>query len=227
MRKKSHEKRLEKAIESNKDFLLKRLSKKWVALHQNENMEKAMHVAKISAEVAAKSILVLLMLGGIVVVASVAPNLFSLLGSRGKRQFYLRRNEFLHGQNYLKKRKFATVKTEEGKYKIEITKEGQAIILRNTFHDLVVNQPERWDKIWRIVIFDIPNDKKWVRDTFRKSLREMGFFQVQKSVFISPYPCEEEVEFLVGIFDIVGHVRVIQAEKLIHDNDIREFFSIR
>src|SRR3989338_8740607 len=55
---------------------------------------------------------------------------------------------------------------------------------------------KQWDKKWRVVIFDIPREFNRERDVLRGKLKEFGFYMLQESVFIFPYPCENELEDL-------------------------------
>ncbi len=50
-----------------------------------------------------------------------------------------------------------------------------------------------WDGRWRIVIFDIKETKKFLRDAFRFKLLSLGFGQWQKSVYLSPHEIEQEI----------------------------------
>lgn len=58
---------------------------------------------------------------------------------------------------------------------------------------LYILQNRMWDRKWRIVIFDIPEDKRYIRDRLRIKLKELGFGMIQKSVWISAYPFEDDV----------------------------------
>ena len=48
-------------------------------------------------------------------------------------------------------------------------------------------QNKKWDRKWRVVIFDIQEELKQTRERFRSKLKELGFGMLQESVFISPY----------------------------------------
>lgn len=63
---------------------------------------------------------------------------------------------------------------------------------------------KRWDHLWRIVVFDIPEKKKNDRDQFREKLRRLGFFPFQKSMYITPFACEKI------IWDIARQYRITQ-----------------
>ncbi len=58
-------------------------------------------------------------------------------------------------------------------------------------------QNKNWDGYWRLVIFDIDEKKKYLRDKLRAKLQELGFGMWQKSIYISPFDLAEDmVEFL-------------------------------
>src|SRR3989338_2348265 len=59
-----------------------------------------------------------------------------------------------------------------------------------------IKKPKRWDTKWRIVIFDIWERRRSVRDRLRSILRTNGFVKVQNSVWVYPYDCEELFVFL-------------------------------
>lgn len=67
------------------------------------------------------------------------------------------------------------------------------------FEDIPVlkfqNQP--WDRAWRILVFDIKEINRHFRDVFRDKLFELGFGRLQKSVYLSPFPVEKEVQEFV------------------------------
>ncbi|MDP3955604.1 MAG: CRISPR-associated endonuclease Cas2 [bacterium] len=48
-------------------------------------------------------------------------------------------------------------------------------------------QSKRWDRKWRMVIFDINEADKKKRDRLRDKLSELGFAMLQESVWITPY----------------------------------------
>lgn len=54
-----------------------------------------------------------------------------------------------------------------------------------------------WDRIWRLVIFDIKEIERKIRNRIRKKLKSWGFAMWQESVYISPHPILPEIdEFL-------------------------------
>jgi phenylacetic acid degradation operon negative regulatory protein len=55
-----------------------------------------------------------------------------------------------------------------------------------------------WDGRWRLVLFDVPVAQDSHRKRLRRYLRDKGFGYLQKSVWITPDPLEEERQILVG-----------------------------
>lgn len=50
-----------------------------------------------------------------------------------------------------------------------------------------------WDGYWRIVIFDIEEKRKILREKLRSKLLSLGFGMWQKSVYVTPHDIEEEI----------------------------------
>lgn len=62
--------------------------------------------------------------------------------------------------------------------------------------------PRRWDYLWRIVFFDIKESRRWIRDQFREHLCELGFYPLQRSVYVIPYECSREINELTALLFI-------------------------
>jgi len=79
---------------------------------------------------------------------------------------------------------------QELKKKIYVlTEEGKDLISYIGDRYSILNKP--WDKKLRIVIFDIPEKKKYWREWIRQQLLLLQFQQLQKSVYIGKYPLPE------------------------------------
>lgn len=76
--------------------------------------------------------------------------------------------------------------------KIKLTKRGREILKRVQVEDIIIHKTE-WDGIWRLVTYDIPEKYKKQRDYFRTKLLYLGFLEVQKSMYVIPYECLEEI----------------------------------
>lgn len=86
---------------------------------------------------------------------------------------------------------------------------------------------KKWDHQWRIVIFDIPQEMYRQRNNFRNKLKSFGFYMLQKSVFVFPYQCEEELGDICGDLGISEYVDIITAHKIgFKEVEILEYFNL-
>lgn len=116
--------------------------------------------------------------------------------------------------------------TAGGETIVRITKKGRERVLKYKFHDLHIPKPKKWDKIWRIVIFDIPNKKRQARDALREQFKQFGFYKIQKSVFAYPYECENEIEFIKAVFNIQPYVLIIRAKEIDKEELLKRHFDL-
>jgi len=117
--------------------------------------------------------------------------------------------------NNLYKSKLVDVK--ENKYgilKMVVTQKGKKAILSYNFDQMKINKPKVWDGKWRIITFDIPEHLKRARNALRVKLNNLGFLKYQKSVFIYPYECRDEIDFVIEFFNLRPYVRYIEAQSL-------------
>ena len=49
---------------------------------------------------------------------------------------------------------------------------------------------------------------------------------MQKSVWVYPYPLEKEIKFLREILDVPHGVKLVTAEKIENDEDLRNWFDL-
>ena len=72
-------------------------------------------------------------------------------------------------------------------------------------------EDEKWDGVWRVVVFDIPESHRKVRDVLRGRLKSWGFVQWQKSVWASKKNLTGEIRKLVLNLGISDWVLVIES----------------
>lgn len=82
--------------------------------------------------------------------------------------------------------------------------------------DLINNQSEekKWDGKWRVVIFDIPEEKRIIRNLFRRNLKKWGFKHLQKSVWISKRNVFDKLEAYIKDLGIEKWVIVMEVNRL-------------
>lgn len=231
-KKRKYEKKLINNLLTEKEFLIERSRLEWNEIEKLIKKEarhkKLMDFTKTTVSILCKTILIFLLVGGVLTVAAIAPNVFVAYGRSSKQRRYFNKSKFKQSINYLKRQKYIQIKKKEGEenFTIELTKLGAQKVVHNIFNGLKIKEPEKWDYVWRMVIFDIPERHRWAREGIREHLKTMGFYRIQKSAFVFPYPCYEEIKFLASIYSVVPHIRFIEAVSLYESNDLKEYFNL-
>jgi DNA-binding transcriptional regulator PaaX len=124
----------------------------------------------------------------------------------------------------LKKNKYIKIKqVGKEKYRFELTKKGKKLLGRYNFSDFKIGPKEFWDGQWRTFMFDIPEKKKQVRDMLREKLKGLGFFLFQKSVWLYPLECEEEMNYICEFLGVEAHT-IVFTGKIRDDHSLRKHF---
>ena len=118
--------------------------------------------------------------------------------------WYLRRSlRRLHEQ------KLVEIEDDGKAQTVMLTKQGKRRILKYALDELTIPKPKRWDGRWRMIIYDVDERKKKLRDIFRDSLKSLGFYKLQGSTWIYPYPCEDQVTFLREYYGVLNEILYI------------------
>ena len=161
-----------------------------------------------------------LVLGGLVVVASTNP-LFGIkiIGAIQKDLKRKKWRDFYRNLGYLKRRGFIEVEqNSDGSYSVEATDSGRLQSERYDLDNITIKAPKKWDKQWRLIIFDIPVEKQKSRLALIPKLKELGFIMLQKSVWAHPFECHNEVAVLARAFEIDQYVNYITCSKVSSDD---------
>lgn len=173
----------------------------------------------------AKEILKIIALSGLVVLLVAAPGLSyatPLFKSNGRRD-NLRVRRALQK---LHEKKLVNIYTRNGKEVVEITKDGKKKVLEYDLDDMKLKVSKKWDGWWRIVMFDIPQSKKRARDAVSRKIKEFGMYPIQKSVFVSPYVCKNEIDFIGEFFDVRKHIIYVKAKEIQGVRKLKEHFGL-
>lgn len=181
------------------------------------------------AATAGKFLLMTLAMGGIVFAGALLPGM--LLASKGfsKSKRYSKKQLQDAVYNLKRRNLIEVVQMKDGKIKVKLTNKGESRIKEFSFETLKIQKPLRWDKKWRILIFDIPTKPKiynQAREALRVKIKNLGFYQMQKSVWVYPYECEDEILLIAELYQVQKHIEIITAEKILHENIIRKVFNL-
>lgn len=172
-------------------------------------------------------ILKFIVMGGTLITVLVAPNAAVALDKPLKLYFKKmdkrsRERELRRLTNYMKKQGLISGNYEHG---LSITKAGRKRAQKADFDNLTVKVPARWDGKWRLVMFDIPEHFKKGRNQLAYKLRLLGFRQLQKSVWIHPFECRQEITTVCVTYNISHFVTYIETDYIDHQEKLISKFS--
>jgi len=110
---------------------------------------------------------------------------------------------------------------------ISLTPEGRKKAGKYQIDDLIIKKPKKWDGKWRIIIFDIKNKQRFKREALRGKIKELGLYQIQKSVWVHPYDIRREFDTLRVFFSLTpSEMNIVTAVELGDDKKARKFFKL-
>jgi|SRR3989344_1857669 len=173
----------------------------------------------------AKEILKGLVIGGFIVACFALPGLaqIAVLFKPKSAQDQYRINQAM---KRLRGKKLVRVYEKGGKEVVEITEAGKRKVLEYSLDDMKLKVPKKWDGWWRIVMFDIPQTKKSARDAISFKIKELGMYPIQKSVFVFPYACKNEIDFIGEIFGVRKNIIYIRAKEIEGGKKLKSHFNV-
>lgn len=129
--------------------------------------------------------------------------------------------------NSIKRQKLIEyISDKNGKTIVKITKKGETKLRAFDIELMKINKPKKWDGKWRLVMFDIPMRFTKGREALRFHLKDLNFFQFQKSAWIYPYPCEDEIIFIADFFGVGKCVEVLTIKNILRDEKLKKHFHL-
>ena len=178
----------------------------------------------------AKEILLMIAAGVAIPAAFVMPNipiaLKPLLKPMMKRCGLRKSESFIRSVTYLKRNRLVSIAEKDSQQILTLSENGKKRVLLFDLHRMTIKKQKRWDGYWRIVIFDIPEGRKQGREALRSKLKQLGFYQLQKSCFIYPYECKSEIDFISEMFEVSPYVNFIVAKEIEGAPFLQKFFGL-
>lgn len=153
-------------------------------------------------------VLKVLAVGGVIVGTAALPVLPMILVQTVRLWKEVNKKDLGRIIKRLQKQKMIQIKETNQNVSVELTEKGRRRLLEYDFENLQRKSKKR-DGKWRLIIFDIPERKKKSRDAFRKKLIQIGCIRFQDSVFVSAFPCKDEVDFLSHYLQISDFVTLL------------------
>jgi len=100
---------------------------------------------------------------------------------------------------------------------LQITDKGRERLSQLDFDNLSVQQPKKWDGSWHLVIYDIPEKQRVGRKALTSKLNDLGFYQLQRSVWLHPFPCRKVTETVTSRYKVGQYISYIKTSHI--DNE--------
>ena len=176
-----------------------------------------------------KGLLAAIALGGLLAVAIAAPNAIKLLQPLLKKygeegHDYDQKDVEKVTQKILKDH-YVEIYSKNGKDYLRLTNKGRRQLIEYNI-DTIAIKDQKWDGNWRLVMFDIPEKYKSARNVLRRKLREIGFVKMQKSAWICPYECQEEIAFISETYLVQPFVNYFVVSKVDNERSLRTIFGL-
>lgn len=127
----------------------------------------------------------------------------------------LKKSEFSQALKRLRERGLVEQdKIDEGKIIFKLTQLGSDVLGRDAVSKF------DWDGKWRVVIFDIPEQKRRIRDQFRRKLKHWGFKNWQQSVWVCKADVTDKLRSLMEELGIGKWVAVLESDNVSIDHKL-------
>ena len=126
----------------------------------------------------------------------------------------------------LRDRGYVEIETRDGEQYYVLTAVGKEYFTSLSLPDYKIKSGS-WDGSWRLIIFDIKESSRYLRDRLRRELSARGFIKIQNSVWVYPYDCEAYVGLLKTSFRLGREVLYVVADKIENDSWIKKAFDLK
>ncbi len=110
---------------------------------------------------------------------------------------------------------------------IYLTDNGKKELNRLESNEYKIKTSKKWDGKWRVIIFDIKEERKGLRDKIRNTLINLGFKRLQDSVWVFPYDCEDLITLLKADFKIGKDLLYMIVEKIENDKMLKDWYGLK
>ena len=174
-----------------------------------------------------KALLTTLLIGGMIAIgATPRINILKLLGNKKRNQYRLK-HQVNDALIRLYRKGLVAFVIKEGRKFARLTPAGsQRLKLEQEKAALLLQRKKRWDKRWRVIIFDIPERRRGVRSRLRAIMQECGFVRLQDSVWVYPHDCEDLTVLMKAELKTGSSILYMVVEKIENDAWLKKHFSI-
>jgi len=189
-------------------------------------LEKELKI-RVKRENIKKAILSGIAVAGLLSVALLAPNALQALkffGIKPKNKW--QKYNINHSIKRLKDQELICFETTNRGTFVRLTQTGEDRLRSFELSDYKLEKPKKCDGRWRMLIFDIKEERKAIRDKIRFTLNRIGFLRLQDSVWVYPYDCEDLVTLMKADFKIGRDLLYLIVYTIEGDTKIKNYFKL-
>ena len=140
---------------------------------------------------------------------ALLPELFQLRREYARKMEKRKFNSFLY---HLKKKGYIKIAEKNGSKGVLLTLRGAQKALRLKLRS--TDKKRRSDGKWLMIIFDIPEKKRMLRDMLRDTLLHLGYQKFQVSVWVSPYDIFKETQEFIEAYNLESFTKIFVIEEI-------------
>ena len=111
--------------------------------------------------------------------------------------------------------------------RVELLPKGEQLIERLEGGSYTIPKPLIWDGKWHVVMFDVAERRRRIRDELRTLLKKAGLYRLHDSVWVYPYSCGELVTIIKAhLKNVRGEIHYFSGDLLESDRYLREYFQL-
>ena len=145
----------------------------------------------------------------------------------------------IKGNSIADKKIKRTLKALEERDVISFENKGDEVLVRvnSNWHNVVIQysiahllhfkKGSLWHGEWYAVFFDVPEIQRNKRDKLRSLLKTLGFYQYQKSVYIFPYSCYDEILLIKRIVEGGSYLKYAVIKQIEGENELKIYFNLK
>ena len=116
--------------------------------------------------------------------------------------------------NELRRQGLVHITQDSDQLSFALTPAGAHRLQQVVVDELRIARPKKWDSHWRLVTFDIPVKQSKARKHLTDHLQDLGFFMLQRSLWVHPFPCFDLVEQIAGHYNVLRHCSFVEIYRL-------------
>lgn len=166
--------------------------------------------------------------GGVLSLAVIlsGPNILKILAALKRDYDKSSKQRMRDAIRQLERKKIIEFQKKGYEIYVKLTKKGERQILKYKLDELKFKRAKEWDGKWRIIAFDIPEKFGKARRAVSVILKQAGAYQFQKSFFVYPDDCEDDIRFIAEIYGVRLFVKFIEAVRIDSEFIVKHHFKI-